>query len=207
MSYYSIGKLYKGQTVYVLCGGTSVTQDTLSLLQGLPVVAVNQMYEAAPWSQVMFFGDAKWGNREVTENRAAFYKYGGLKLTTAREIFKGKGIKYLRRLDAPAGLATSPDSVAMSRTSAQAAMNVAYHLGATRIVLVGVDNAPAATGKVHCHAEYPKRWPRYASGWADKQAALKTIVKPLADAGIVVLNASPISTLPWWPIVNLEDVI
>lgn len=194
---------WKNKTAFILCGGTSVTPDMIEALRGLNVIAVNMMYTKAPWAPYLFFHDKRWWNRERAERGKLLAAFPGQIVTTSR-VSPGDNLLRLKHIVPPPGIAHSPDTVAMSRTSGQAAINVAYHLGANRIVLVGMDNCNGPEGRAHCHDEYP--WYRPKKTWLSKFNVLRHAVEPLAAAGVQVLNASPISALPWWPKVNLFDI-
>lgn len=195
--------MWEKQTAYILCGGTSVTPEMLEALKGRNVIVVNSMYSRALWAPYLFFHDQRWWVRETTKFPEQLAKFEGKIVTTSRAS-KGANLLRLKRIVPPPGIASRPDTVAMSRTSAQAAINIAYHAGANRIVLVGMDNCNGANGRAHCHTEYP--WYRPKKTWLSKVKVLVHAVEPLVNADVQVLNASPISALPWWPKVNLFDV-
>jgi hypothetical protein len=60
--------------------------------------------------------------------------------------------------------------------------------------------AVRTTHKPHSRATEPKVW-----GWQREELSA---VAPALDArGVKLLNASPGSKIPFWPIVDLEDVV
>lgn len=52
--------LFRGETVFCLACGPSLTQETVEKLRGRRVIAVNSSVYMAPWADVLFFTDAGW---------------------------------------------------------------------------------------------------------------------------------------------------
>lgn len=92
---------------------------------------------------------------------------------------------------------TRSDALVMRRTSLQAAMNLAVHLGASRIVLLGADMKPAPDGRTHHHA--PHKWPQVPGCWEIQMLDLKHAADDLATLGVEVVNTSLESMINWWP--------
>lgn len=196
---------WAGETAYILAGGTSVTKEDIDLLAGQHVVVVNQSYEKCLHAEILFFADERWWTKEVRRKGNSLAEFKGHICTISR-IAKGPQLKRLRRVVPELqGIAAKCDSVAMQWTSALAAVNIAVHRGASRIVLLGCDNKDGANGRVHHHAEY--EWPRVPNTWKAKMDNWSRAVEPLEERGVKVYNASPISTLPWWPKITMADAV
>lgn len=101
----------------------------------------------------------------------------------------------------------------MHHTSARGAINILCHLGVKRIIALGLDGKPddlfiktkGKEGKIWHHAKHPRGinpdiWKLQREEFAGVAHALKAL-------GVEMLNASPGSAIPFWPIVKLEDVI
>lgn len=203
--FYTIPKDWEKETAFVLCGGTSVTDEICEALRGRNVIAVNTMYRKALWAPMMFFADMWWYVNEKRTSLETWKAFKGLKLTK-QTISNEPNICMLFWESAASGISRRSDGVAVGHTSAQAAINIAVHKGASRIVLLGVDNCRAPNGRAHCHEEYPGNR-CLEEGWQKKENDLGYMVKPLEELGVEVLNASPISTLPFWPKIELKDVL
>lgn len=202
---WTIGPFWKGEDAFVLCGGPSLDPEFIQRLRGRPrsrVIAINQSYLIAPWADMLFFADDRWWKRETTERPEALKHFEGQIVTIARHS-KHELLWHVHRVipEPGKGLSKDGNTVAMERTSLHAVLNICLHKSARRIILIGADNKEGADGRIHHHAEYP--WSRKKDTWALKMEQLAFAVKPLADAGIEVINASTESTLPWWPKVNL----
>lgn len=211
VKYEVIVRDWPGATVYIVGGGTSVTQADVDRLKGRKVIVVNTSYRIALWADILYFADQRWWEREKTlpENRLADFK--GVIYTVSRlakDRQHAPKLKRLKRvLPEKQGLAYAPDTVTMQYTSAQAAMNIAVHKGARRIVLLGIDNRPSEEDpkRLHHHDEYP--WPVVSTTWEIKNQNFAYAVPELEKLGVEVINCSPISTLEFWPLRSLDDVL
>lgn len=98
-------------------------------------------------------------------------------------------------------LSRQPGVVGGTNSGAQA-VNLAYHLGATRIVLLGFDMKHTG-GKRHFHDDYPSGWSNAetANSWP---AQFAFMAAGLASEGIEVLNASRDTAITCVPRVSLQ---
>jgi hypothetical protein len=202
--WWSVTREWQGETAFVIGGGPSVLSQDLEQLRGRRVVAINSSYQRVPFADMLFFGDLRWWNK----HRDRLIDFPG-RIVTCRLAPGGlKGAKRqvleLER-QSPPGLATLPTRLTFKRTSYGATLNLLAHLGVAEIVTLGLDGKPDENGATHHHAPHP--WPAKPGCWKQQAAELKTLVEPLARAGVTVRNASPGSAIPFWPIVALEDVL
>lgn len=207
LKYEVIARDWPGETVFIIGGGTSVTQANVDLLKGRRVIVVNTSYRLALWADILYFADQRWWERERELPENTLKDFQGTIYTVSR-LAKGRMLKRLHRvLPEKEGIAARPDTVTMQYTSAQAAMNIAVHKGARRIVLVGIDNRPSEEDprKLHHHEEYP--WPAVRTTWDIKNKNFAYAVPELEKLGIEVVNTSPISTLEYWPHKPLDQVL
>ena len=87
------------------------------------------------------------------------------------------------------------------------AINLAYHFGVKRIVLLGYDMT--ANGATHWHKGHPttkideyRRTLEFAM-----LPKFPPIVEPLKAAGVEVINATPGSALKCWPFRPIEEML
>ena len=112
------------------------------------------------------------------------------------------GVTVLKCLVAQKGLSTDSDYVHSGGNSGYQAINLAFHLGASRIVLLGFD-MHNHSGLSHFFGDHPSnlngdsRYERFI-------AAYRTI-KP-EQYGLEILNCSRQTALDAFPRHNLEDV-
>lgn len=181
-------RIWEGRTVFILGGGPSLTMSPLHLLKNERVIAVNDAFlrqEAAP--DVAYFGDCKWWDWNKTE----FKKFSGLKITTCQRLYHIKIIKTFKR-GKPLGIETTRGYIAWNNCSGLSAINIAYHFGAKKIVLVGFDMGPMnKDDKEVFHWHNRHKAPPVAGAYNSRY--LPTIPAIMSDAknlGIEIVNAS-----------------
>ena len=113
------------------------------------------------------------------------------------------GVTVLRCLVGTTGLSTDANYVHSGGNSGYQAINLALHLGATRIILLGFD-MHCHSGLSHFFGDHP---PNFISNTKYERfiAAYRTI-KP-EQYGIEILNCSRETALDMFPRHNLEDVL
>lgn len=206
-NYWSIPPLWKGEDAFVIGGGPSVTAEDIESLRGRRTIVVNQSYLKADFCDYLFFADLRWWDREFKERNDKLLGFKGEIITTCTQA-EHERLKYLKRIvpvSARTGMSKQRDTVCMERTSLQGAMNVCYHLGARRIILLGADNRDAPNGRIHHHDEYP--WVRHHDSWDIKGEQFGYGAAALENLGVPVINVSMVSTLTFWPKRPLADVI
>lgn len=191
---------WPGETAFIVAGGPSVAEQNLDLLRDRKVIVINSSYERVPWADFLYFGDSRWWN----EHKANLAEFKGRIVSTAPSATGDKRVLMMRK-NRPPGLSDNRQELTCRRTSLAAAINLAAHLGAKRIVLLGADGRLGNGGQSHHHV--PHKWGLRDDCFDQQREDLQSLVKPLAKRGIEVLNASPGSALPFWPIVSLEDVL
>lgn len=195
-----IDREWDGKTAFLVCGGPSVASQNIEALRGHRVVVVNSSIYTAPWADILFFGDERW---EI-ENRAAVKAFPGLVVSSSYGNVHCSYIKFLRRpkpSETPAGLSFDPSEAWLRHTSVRGAINVLCHLGVKTIITLGLDGGPDASGKTHHHAPHP--WGMNKDIWDLQRVELAGVALALEQRGVTLLNASPGSKIPFWPIVSL----
>jgi hypothetical protein len=200
---------WKGEVAFIIAGGPSVKTQNLELLRGRRVIAINSSYEAVPWADVLFFGDGRWWNGD----RKIGFKGNH---DNVRKVFCGRIItcsrvaRFIDRVEVlhkaePNGLCLERTALSMRQTSLSGAINLAVHFGVSGIVLLGADGTYGPNKETHHHADHP--WPHRKGCWDLQRKELETLVEPLNQLGIKVINASPGSAWPMWPVMNLSEAI
>lgn len=195
----TVPKLWPGSTVVCLGGGPSLTQADVDACRGRArVIAINDAYKLAPWADVLYACDDKWW---------AWHKgvpsFTGLKYSITAPVGKWPGVQRLRN-DGPQGLCLTPNGLRTGRNGGYQAINLAVHLGAATIVLLGYDMA-RSSGKSHWFGEHPKG--STPSPYTSFLQAFPALVDPLKKLGIQVVNCSRLTALKTFPCRPLEDVL
>ncbi len=191
---------WPGETVFIIGGGPSVNGLDLDVLKDRKVIAINSSYLRTPFAQYLFAGDQRW----LRHHRKQLSGFSGI-LVTCTDMKEWPSLKRLGKISPPPGLSKRPTEVVCRRTSLQGAINVAVHLGVSRIVLVGADGCADEKGRTHHHASHP--WPHRADAFAEQLSDLTTAVEPLAALDIEVVNANPKSAIGLWPKAEFANCI
>lgn len=230
-----IPNLWKGGECWILGGGPSLTgqfdipdkvvqgvltkelpltaySPYMAAIHGKHVIGVNMAFKIGNWVDMVFWGDKKW----YLTNRAAVASFKGLKVTChpyfANGRFPNEGIKNVLKDTARSkGISQRPNSVSWNANSGSAAISIAAHMGATKIILVGFDMKLDVGFKQHWHSEYgamnrkgatPKSLPfnRHLSGFPH-------IARDALRMGITIINACPDSAIACFPRMSVKDIL
>jgi hypothetical protein len=189
---------WKGETAFIVAGGTSVRNVDLELLRGRKVIAVNSSYEAVPFADYLIFGDARWW--EV--HRAHLVDFKG-KIVCGSQSPRDVKLLRVRRKSPP--MSSEADCLVLQFTTVTAAMDMASKLGCTRIVMLGVDGQVGSDGVIHHHRPHP--W-KPAPGWESKHRRdIQAMAAPLKQLGVEVVLATPSAYSDLWPVIPLTELI
>lgn len=218
LPYWTVPRCWPGECVAILAGGKPLPQEDVDHLRGkCRVIAINRAYWLAPWAEWLWGADADarrfWGQHPDA------VKFAGLKIAVRPcgdvssspakwaklAELSGHGVQIIRHSgrDYPCqpkqeGISTDP-AVVRGNNSLFMILSVIQHTGANTVLLLG-----ATMRQGHWHDGYGTAGPDYDSGVIPP---FRSLVQPLAAAGIVVLNCAPTSALPWWPKVELRSVL
>lgn len=197
---WEVPKIWAGETVFILGGGKSLQGMDLSPLKGRPTIGVNDAFRLG--ADICWFCDCRWYEWEW--NKRDLQGFTGLiACATAcpceNPLYCERPVYQLLR-GQPTGIDPRPTHVAFNRNSGNSAINLAVHLGAKRIVLLGFDMKPGHWHDNHAHtppdAVYQKLY----------LPPLYQVNHDLAELGVECLNATPGTALTVFPLVNLKEV-
>jgi len=184
----TVPRLFAGQTIACLGTGPSLCLEDVERLfrAGARLIAVNDAYTLAPtWMAALYAADAKWWRW----HRGA-PSCPGLKYTIEPQPDTWPELQVLRNTGRE-GLESDPSGLRTGHNSGYQAINLAVHLGAARIVLLGYD----LQGR-HFFGEHPDRTvPPFQAA----RRAFETLVAPLAAIGVPIVNCSRATTLTAFP--------
>lgn len=209
--YSTVEKIWPGETFVCIGSGPSLTAADVDFCRGKArVIAINDAYKLAPWADVLYACDNKWwawadknykGNHPTFRDCSAHqtgHKYT-LKPYPKVRLLRGNepGLDY--------GLSLDPRILRTGFNSGYQAINLAVHLGAARIVLLGYDMRVNEKKRSHDHffGQHPDHT---VPPMAACLTAFKTLVKPLSEAGIEIVNCTPGSALQSFPMRPLAEV-
>ena len=208
---WEVPRIWPGETVVVMASGPSMTQEQADYVKesACRSIVVNTTYKLAPWADILYAADRWWwqhydcapdffGIRVGVGWRFKIDKpiVGWPHSEEAKKVFlvgitEHEGLE----LENPSGLCGGGNS-------GYQAVNLAVRLGAKRIVLLGFD----LKEKCHWHEEHQGR----ATGYWNYEKWAKnfdTMVEPLNELGVEVINCSPDSAIEAFEKRDLEEVI
>lgn len=200
---WTVPREWENQTVFLIGGGPSAADQDVDRLRGRKVIVINSSCTLVPWADVLYFGDERWW-RENKEAVAAFVgrtvsasANGSARTLRLDRVVFGK--------DESPRLSSNPREVAQRRTSMTAAINLAVHFGARSIVTLGLDGGPSADGRTHHHK--PHGWSQRKNCWDEQRSDLGVIAQGLRRLNIPLINCSPGSRVPFWPVTSLAEFL
>lgn len=194
MTPYTVQRLWPGSTVVCAGSGPSLTAADLELCRGRArVIVVNDAWRLAPWADVLYAADEPWWrkNNGVPE-------FAGLKFSIGTPRKYWPGVQYLMN-KGPEGVETASDGLRTGHHSGYQAVNLAVHLGATRILLLGYDMHGQHFFGRHADGSVP--------GFVRGIAAFTTMVLPMKSIGVEVVNCTPGSRVTAFPRAKLADAL
>jgi hypothetical protein len=188
-----VPRLWPDSLVVCLGTGPSLTAADVVRVQGQHVIAINNAYQLAPWADVLYACDAKWWRWHQGAPR-----FPGQKYMLAPACREYPDITALRNTGRD-GLEPDPRGLKTGHNSGYQAINLAVHLGARTIVLLGYD--------MHGDHYFGRHPDGTKPPFTRCLAAFATLVEPLRMLGVDVLNCSRQTALRAFPLPALEDVI
>lgn len=201
-----IPRIFEGQTCAVVAGGPSLQGFDWERLRGVPLVAINRALEVLPFAPVLWWSDSRFWrmHRAAIEAHAAIWKATCQINYIPEDNVPGVVTQY--RFTGHSGFDDNRKNLRSGNNSAYACIHLLAHLGARKIVLLGVDMRHGAGGRTHFHDGHgllhqEETMTRLMVPFFD------TLAAPLAERGIEVINASPQSALTTWPRCSLDEGI
>ena len=148
-------------SLFIIGGGPSLTDFDWSILKNKNVLVLNRALEKVPNAIAVFWNDVTFHQNHQEE----LSKFGGVRISTTRyslshtcdcNIIWVKGNSYTSDMNGP--IEESPYTIRQGSNTGYSALNVAYHLGAKTIYLLGYD-MNLNEGKTNWHDGYKNEVP------------------------------------------------
>lgn len=195
-------------TIVCVASGPTLTADDLAQVRGrAPVVAVNDAIRLAPWADVLYSSDRGWWTfYDGMPGFLGFKVSIGWKVGDATSLWRRPSITVLRHTGTE-GLEMDPTGLRSGWHSGYAAINLAVHLGARRIVLLGYTGG-SSRGKTHFFGRHPSGLQESSeANYTTFRRVYQTLVAPLAAAGVTVVNATPGTLITAFPCAPIADAL
>lgn len=195
---------WPGATVVCLATGPSLTAEDVDYCRGKArVIAINDAYTLAPWADVLHASDAKWWKWHHGVPTFTGPKYAVEHSAWFKHRDRYPDVIRLRKTGA-AGLELDPAGLRTGNNSGYQAINLAVHYGAARILLLGYDMKLRGS-KSHFFGEHPDG--SKADYTRQFVPQFQTLVKPLANAGVQVINCTRETALLCFPRAELREAL
>jgi hypothetical protein len=192
-----VPRLWPGETIVCVASGPSLIAADIARVRGKArVVVINTSYKMAPWADVLYACDAKWWKWHKGAP-----DFGGLKFGMEKLCARWPDVMVLKNTGTE-GLEVQPHGLRTGGNSGYQAINLAVHLGAARIVLLGYD-LQRTGGREHWHPDHPTKT---RSPYTQFVKRFSSLVAPLAELGIEVVNCTRQTALACFPRRALEEV-
>lgn len=197
---WTVPPLWKGERCYILAGGRSLANEPIERITG-NIIAIKHTVKRRPDAACYLWGGTKWPGDFAQE---LLDVYEG-PLAVKRDVEHGvpDNIHQVRRQRATDGI----NGLSMDRgllgghCTGGSALNLAFHLGCTQIVLVGYD----LSGR-HWDKDHP--FPLPPSTIHARHARSIDAMAPVLQAhGVNVINTSQVSRLRAYRRRRLSDII
>lgn len=191
----------------------NVYSDYLKPLHNKHVIGINVAYLIGDWVDIVFFGDSGF----FLSNKTKLANFKGLKVCCHPSVEKTGWVKFVGRdTKHPRGISPNPVKVSWNENSGAAAISLAAHAGAKRIILVGFDMKLNDEAKQHWHGVYrsggvsaqPKDRRKPMSLPFDRHLrGFDAIASDAKALGIEIINANPDSAISQFPKYSVKELI
>ncbi len=208
--FWSVPKMWAGQTVVILAGGPSLDLEQVRLvglarLRGrIRVIAVDDAYIPAFWADLLYGCDWRWWKKHC-----GAIGFPGIKATLSNSLKHLDDYPDIQLLEntGTEGFEPQPTGLRTGRNGGYQAINLTAHTAPKRIVLLGFDMKADADGRTHWFGKH-EDWELKPTILTNvMRPAFDGLVAPLKELGIEVVNATPGSALEAFPRVKLEAVL
>lgn len=192
---------WPGATVVLLASGPSLVSEDVDRCRAYPVIAVNDAHRIAPWAPVLYSSDPDWW---------AYHKcvptfQGERWAAGVAKRYVGTNINVLR-VTGKEGLELDPSGLRTGKHSGYAAINLAVHFGASRIVLLGYDCGWDGT-RSHFFGHHPTSLPNNQLHYGYFRAVMAKLAPLVKAQGIEIVNCSRRTTLTCFPRMELAHAL
>lgn len=198
-----IPKLYAGRVVFIIGGGPSLRTFDLSPLKDQICIAVNNAFKIAPWAAHLHFADAIWWQWNRLEVRRQWTK--PISTATSDVGIVPLHEQGIHRLWRDRNRFTREPYQVHGWDSGTQALNIAYHFGVRKAVLVGFDMQAASDGATQWHNEHKR--PTAVENYEKRfKPGLHNVIRGMAEDGIPVVRITNPGS-PEAPLVSFSEAI
>lgn len=205
-------------TWIIVASGPSLNQRQINLIQQhrqqqrqqaqqnpLRVLVINDNHRLINDADVLYVCDGKWWDWHINDIELKNFK--GRKITQDKDAYEKYGadhnIEYIESA-AKEGLSLDPNVIHQGANSGFQAINLAYHLGAQRALLIGYDMKLAPDGKAHWFGDHPDKVKSNYKSWLNNYKILSEHAKQI---DYEIINCTPDSALECFEKSIIENIL
>jgi hypothetical protein len=196
---------WKGGDAYIIGGGSSLRTFNFECLIGRNTLGANEAFRKGPaiCARVLF-ADWKW-YRARKFDLEAYAQAGGIVYSVCpdTERFHMPWLRQLRRGLTPL-LSLRRDTLGWNQNTGAAAINLAFHLSARRIFLLGFDMTANGEGQTHWHNWRGGATPASSYTWFIN--SMEAQAKGLAGRAHVFNVTDGLGKLPWFTKIGFKEM-
>lgn len=206
-----IPRAFPDSTAILIANGPSLTRGQVNTARAAwiegkaRVFGCNDAYRIAPWIDGLYAADADWWRAHIDAVRD---HHIALLWSQALDACMEWGLWHVyARVDI--GMSRDSSEIHTGRDGGHSGyqlVNLAAHLGARRILLVGYDCRASPSGQTHWFGDHPDGL-RVTSPYASFAAAYRLAAPDLAAMGVEVINCTPGSAIDAFPRSTLSAVL
>lgn len=188
-------------TVFLIGGGPSVKEllPDINILRGKNIITTNNAYQLFPDAIAHHFGDRVWTEWHRDKITDKFCTVSNVE----RPYWENSCVTCFYAPDSAIAIAEHKDYLS-GNNAGHHVINLAYHLGFKRMILIGYDLHPVK----NCHWHNDHQRPTNLGNFEDVMIpAFKRIVPLQEKLGFVVLNANRQSNLKCFEFCDLVDYL
>lgn len=193
--------LCPGGTVVCVASGPSLTAADVEYCRGkATMIVVNDSWRLAPWADALMASDGAWWR-----HYNGVPDFRGLKFSLEHSAGIYPDVCVLKNTG-DSGIEPERTGLRTGRNSGAAAINLAIHFGARRILLLGYDMGAVSEARSHWFGSHP-RGLRGDSPYSLFRQKIAEMTQPLRAAGVTVINCSRATALTCFPRQTIEEAL
>jgi hypothetical protein len=163
------------------------------------VIVINSSFKIAKWADILYACDGEWWDKYYNEVNDVFQ---GSLYTICDRVSKIYGINWIASEDQQ-GL--GEDIIHTGNNSGYQSINLAYLLGAKKIILLGFD-MQRSLNKGHWHGDHPGSLNRHNNftGWLKK---FPKLAEDLKNKDVEVINSTRLTALTCFKMKPLKEAL
>lgn len=218
LNLWEVPEVWEGETFIIVASGPSAEiYDNNALLpykEEARIIAVNDAYRLVPFADILYGADWWWWQKRKMVPEFNGFKIGltydgirGLPYSGWADSKEKDQLSYQLASTGKEGLELEDKrAIRTGQNSGYQAINLAVNLGADRIILLGFDMKSGKDAN-HFWGDYDDHGNPTKGLYKQWKNNFKTMVEPLKEIGVQVINCTDGSALKCFPRCELERVI